>query len=275
MASGPRVDLDWPKLDAKAIVEEAKIASAAQASNVASLPVGSFWVTRDCARLHFEPNGPSVSESVWLRSTEWRQECTYIPLPPSGGNYVCRDVPGWTYQQRAQAEIVNRQSVLPWERETFEVCLQGNWLNFYTINAAYDYQVRNNHDGYYTLTPGKKIAMNPDPTGITMHKWLNTGKGLVMEFSDRWASHYGAGEQTVIHVAIYGRKLAAEGDITFTPAGTYRLDLAQLNVKLEAGREYYAKWGFKRMGSISKSTYIRRGETEKVVYTPAPGGLAK
>ena len=39
------------------------------------------------------------------------------------------------------------------------------------------------------------------------------------------------------------------------------------------GKKYYVKWGFKRVGQISKDTYVKRGEGPKVKYGSAPAQL--
>lgn len=281
LAEGPALDFDRMNFSVKDIVSRAKAAAKADKTVVKPAHAASRRAERDCAILAFEPNGPSRSEAVWLRSTEWIEECHWRGNPRDGGHYDCWERPGPTYRRQVQAEIAGRQPTLPWERETFEACLEGPWLSFYKISPAYEYQVRETSEGYWVLTPGRKIPTDPDPAGITAGALSNAGGSLVLDFADRWASYYGAGEQTQLHVELwrdvpnwFDPKLA-EGDLTFNPAASYRVDFAQFNPKLEPGKKYYVKWGFKRIGRVSKPKYVKRGKTDSTTYAVQAGAVAR
>lgn len=275
-AQDPAVDFDRGAASVGDIVRQAKASVKQDKAKVQDITGAYTRSERDCAQFVFEPHSPSVSEAVWLRSTEYVEECRYTPgHPDNGGGYRdCWERPRWTYRKKAQVEILNRQPVLPWERERFTVCLDGPWLDFDIDAAAYDYKVQGDNEGRFTLVGGRKIPMDPDPAGIIAGIPANTGRGLSLEFSDRWHGHYAAqpGEQTVLHVELYREvpvwfdPKVAGGDLSFTPAASYKVDFSAFNPKLEPGRKYYVKWGFKRVGRISKSTLMKRGTTDKTEF---------
>lgn len=280
MAETPAVNFDqW--VDAGALLQKARSDAKDGKAQYREYGPGRYGPAyrppdRDCARFDFEPGGPSVSPTQTLRSTVYRQECRWVGDPRRGGYRDCWDRPGWTYAERATVEIAGPQPVHPWERQSFEVCLEGNWLSFHTIAAAYDYKVSGG--GYYTLVPGKRVPMDPDPAGLTASDLVNAGTAFAMDVSDRWASYY-AGETTRLHVALFKdvpgwrNDQVFEADVDFPAAGSYHVDFAGFKPKLEAGKSYYVKWGFKRLGKVSRPSFVKRGETGKTVFAPATAGL--
>ena len=271
-AESPSVDFDDLKLDAKAVLATAKAAAKEDKTQVGDFQ--SFYTRndRDCATFRFEPTGPSVSPEVSLRSTEYIEECRWVGDPRHGGHRECWERPGWTYREQVRLEIVNRQAVLPWERETFRVCLEGRWLDFDTVASAYDYQVRGN-GGYFTLVPGAHRRMNPDAAGIMADAPANAAGGMALRFNDRWASYYGAGEKTNLKAELWEAvpnwfdKKVADASGSFQPGAEYALSFPSAGLK--AGKKYYAKWSFQRLGKVSKDTWMDRGETGQTVYQPS------
>lgn len=41
--------------------------------------------------------------------------------------------------------------------------------------------------------------------------------------------------------------------------------------ELEPGKDYYVKWGFKRVGKISKDKFVKRGKTDSITFSPTAG----
>lgn len=227
---------------------------------------------RDCVTFRFDPDGPTVSEAVWLRSTEYRDECTY---DPRGGRH-CHEVPGWTYRERVQVELQNRQELFPWEREAVAVCLDGNWLSIHEVDLAHKY-TSSRRGGYYTLTAGERKPMNPDRHGIEAGAPESAGDNVAVNFADKWASYY-AGEQTVLMVKLkreiknWFDPTLVKKELTFAAADNYRIDFgeyaSEFSENLKAGKKYYVEWSFKRIGKISKDTKIKRGDGPTSKYQP-------
>ncbi|MBI5244482.1 MAG: hypothetical protein HY922_12520 [Elusimicrobia bacterium] len=273
-AETPVVDFDQGQIDVSKIVAGLKDDVKKDEAQIKDIRPAYTHATRDCVDFVFEPNGPSVSPQVWLQSTEYVQECSYHGNPPT---QHCWERPGFTHTERVQVEILNRQPVYPWEKEIVEVCLEGHWLSEYLLAAAYDYKVHE-RGGYITLTPGRRIPMNPDPAGIMAGNLVPSGAAFALGFDDRWASYYG-GEQTSLKVALrenvpgWFDKTIVEKDISFPAAASYKVNfndyLGEFNAKLKPGAKYYVKWGFKRLGSVSKPKFMDRGNTESVPFQPA------
>lgn len=266
-AGGPPLDFDQGRLDAGAVLRQARQEIGEGGRLATGASPASTRMGRDCVQFDFEPQGASRSPAVWLRS--YMEECRYFP---GDTRYECWRTP---FSRKVQVEIVNRQPVLPWERESFQACLEGPWLSFHKIAEAYDYRVDQPREGRFVLTPGHRVPMDPDPAGITAGPPRSAGQGLFVEFSDRWASFYGGGERTLIRASLYEDAPwavdpeLAELDESFDPAPGYRLDFSRFGVRLEPGKKYYLKWGFRRLGGVSKPTLMKRGETERAALQPA------
>lgn len=256
--------------DAKAVLEEAK-QSASEAETIA--PASAGFTRRydsDCVRFTFDADDAPVSESVWLRSTEWVQECTSTGDPRHGGGRQCWERPGFTYNERVQVTLKDRKQLYPWETDSFRVCLQGPWLDAAQLATAYDYKMVSggNRNGNLVLTPGNKRQMKPDASAVT-GQVLSDG---TLKLNDRWASYY-AGEKVVLKLKV-NREVRNWPDSTVgeteLEAGAVpaAVDLKAF-AKLEAGKRYYVKIEFKRVGSISKDDWVSAGETPAAPYQPA------
>ncbi len=262
-------------IDVKAFLKEAKSQAAEKklaADHVSARPLYRR-TERDCARFTFGPNDAPVSEAVWLRSTEWIEEC--YPSGPNGGQH-CHERPGFTYRERVQITLRDRQPLLPWEFDRFEVCLDGPWLDIYDRETAYDYKLvaGGSRDGDLVLSPIKKIRMRPDPAGIVAE---SLSSGLNLTLRDRWASYY-AGEQTVLVLKLrrdvpnWFDPTLLEKEIRMETAERYAVNFlnyaGEFSQKVEAGKKYYVEWSFKRLSKISTDKLQKVGETEKVAYQP-------
>lgn len=243
--------------------------------------------TRDCARFNFGPSDSDImSEKVWLNSTEYIEECHTYYVPGPNGTQVpqqhCYEKPGMTWHNAAQINIKARK-LYPWERETFEVCLEGPWMNIYPIQSAYKYSIKRigSYDTLFELTPQKKVPMAPDLAGLEMIEFSydKQTKKYTFKVSDKWAKEY-AGEKVSIKVELkksianWFDSSLGEKEFTFDVADKYEMvfgeeDLVKpqtndenvKSAKLFETKGYYLKWGFKRIGEISTDKFMDKGET--------------
>lgn len=273
--AAPSVDFD-KGVDAKAFLSAAKKEAKADKTDVQGAGL-KYRAERDCVRFSFSPDGPERSESVWLRSTEYYEECHQTGDPRHGGGRYCREVPRYTHRERVQLELRNRQELFPWEKEVFEVCLEGSWLNLYSIRTAHEYKA-NRSGGDYVLNAGARKAMDPDAAGLLASAPVAIGKAVAVTFTDRWASYY-TGETVKIKASL---KREVEGwfdptlkevEVEFDAAEAYTLDfnayVKDFSEALKPGKKYYVEWGFSRHGKVSKPTHMKAGDGPTGVYQPA------
>jgi len=263
-----------PTFDASAVLKEAQ-AKAAETADVEAAVGVTRRTDTDCVTFTFSPEAALKSEPVWLRSTEWVQECTWTGDPRHGGGRQCWERPGHTYNQRVQVTLRERKEMYPWEHDSFRVCLSGPWLDVDQLSTAYDWKLVSggSRDGNLVLAPGNKRQMKPDAAAIT----AQLRSDLTLALHDKWASYY-AGEKVVLKIA-----LLREVDNWFDPtlvekeleyaAVPSTIDLKQFSgefsEKLKAGKRYYVKLEFKRLGSVSKPDSVKAGETPAVPYQPS------
>jgi hypothetical protein len=180
-SAAPAVDFD-KGLDAKAFLSAAKAGAKADKTDLQAAGL-KYRAERDCARFTFSPDGPEVSEAVWLRSTEYYEECHQTGDPRHGGGRYCREVPRYTHRERVQLEVRNRQKLFPWEKEVFEVCLEGSWLNLYSIRTATS--TGEPPGGDYVLNAGARHG--PGRQRFEAAAPVAQDKAVAV-FKDRWAS---------------------------------------------------------------------------------------
>lgn len=233
----------------------------------------------DCATVSLGHN-EEVSQYVSLRSTEWYEECYWVPGDPrrGGGHRQCYTRPGRTYHENARVRVTERKALLPWERDTFRLCLSGPWLDARPVATAYKYRQAGSTFGEVTFAPGEKQATKPDPAGIAVESLT---PALVLTLKDRWASYY-AGERLKLKLTVVEEVRnwpdATVGTLeTETASGgeLYALALAQhLGGKLKAGKKYYVKVAFRRLGRVSKDDQVDAGKSATVAYQPSAAGVA-
>ncbi|MDD2806539.1 MAG: hypothetical protein PHV33_13385 [Elusimicrobiales bacterium] len=270
----------------------------------ADLPVpavaapGRMTYSRDCARFSFGPaDGEMLSQKVYLRSTEYEtvchtqmvQQCHTVMVPGPNNTQVpqqqchmvpvqnCYERPGMTWGEYGQIKV-NARQLLPWERENFEICLQGPWMDLYVNAAAYKYTAKReggNYETLFVLTPGQKVAMKADEDGINYADFAFVDGKFVFKASDKWAKEY-AGEKVAIKVELYkdnalffdtfkGSKEftfdAAEGYTMAFTEGDLEKPEADANDGIRGAKKYFLKWGFKRVGSLSKDNFVKKDKT--------------
>lgn len=256
--------------------------------------IGHSRYTRDCARFTFgQSDTDMISEKVWLQSTEFVEECfnhpgggAYIPgaggapghyVPAGPGGQTCYERPGQTWRESAQVKVLARK-LLAWERDVVEVCMEGPWTNLYVTEGAYKYTVKRTGNGY-ELAPQHKVAMQPDLNGVNMLEFSYAGGKYSFTLSDKWGGEY-AGEKLAVNVELFKDNpnwfdsKKGEKEFVFDAAGGYAMSFteAELNTSKASGRDedvrgarkFYLKWGFKRLGAISRDDFMEKGETNRV-----------
>lgn len=278
-AEAPSLNFDQG-VDIKAALDQARQSAAKDTAKVSAARVSATRYETDCVRFTFAPDDAATSEAVWLRSTEWVEECHWGD--PRHGGRQCWERPGYTYRERVQITLRDRKPLLPWESDTFRVCLQGPWLDIDDVATAYDYKVVNGGDrnGHFVLAPTKKTPMKPDPAGIAAQ---SLSSALALTLKDKWASYY-AGEKVSFKLTLkkdvpnWFDPTLIEKEVVFAAADPYSVDLkayaGEFSQKLEAGKKYYVKISFKRLGQVSKDSSVDIGETEHVEYRPAAPAFA-
>ncbi len=265
LAETPAVDFDQA-IDAAAVLEQAKAAAKKDPTVVQAVYPGGRRTVPDCVSVSFGAKDPDASPSFELRSTEYVEECYQTGDPRHGGGRQCYERPGHTYHERASVTIRDRQPLLPWERDTFRVCLDGPWLSISEIETAYDYRLVSggSYNGAYVVAPGKKIAQRPDPVGVLGE--LDAAMKFVLK--DRWSSYY-AGENIEIKwtlkkdVPNWFDTVIGEGVIAAPVAAEYAADLSKAG-RLESGKSYYVEYSIRRLGKVSKDVWTKPLETNKV-----------
>lgn len=265
------VDFD-AAVDASAVLKDAKAAVATEKVSATNFR----RYERDCVSFRFGPNDGLDSDVVWLRSTEWVEECYPTGDPRRGGGRQCHERANHTYRERVQVKLTERKPLAPWESDTFEVCLEGPWVDVRQYESAYEYRRAggSGRDGMVVATPVKKTPMRPDPTGVL----ATLTPGLTAVFADKWASYY-TGEQVVLKLTLKKHRpnwfdpILLEKELALPVASTYAVDLAAELVgaadKPEAGKSYYVEYQVKRVGTVSKPVFTKTLESNKAAYAPA------
>ncbi len=259
--------------------------------------------SRDCARFSFGPSDEAItSEKVYLRSTEYEtvcttqyvQQCHTVMVPGPNGTQVpsqscqmvpvqnCYERPGMSWNQYGQIKVDARK-LFPWERESFEVCLQGPWMDLYVNAAAYKYSARRegNYDALFVLTPQNKVAMKADENGVNYNDFAFADGKFVFKAADKWAKEY-AGEKVVINVDLYSEGwwvfngYKGSKEFTFDAADLYTMAFTEADLtKAEttdpatrgddrAAKKFFLKWSFKRVGAISKDNVVKKDKTPSI-----------
>jgi hypothetical protein len=252
-------------IDASAILKQSKEAVKSDATVVEAQYIGGRRTLPDCVTVSFGANDPAASPTFDLRSQEYVEECYQTGDPRTGGGRQCWERPGMSYHELASVTIRGRQALLPWERDSFRVCLDGPWLSIYDLETAYDYNVVSggSYDGAYVLAPGRKLAQRPDPVGVVG----DLDASMKVALKDKWASYY-AGEKIEIKYTLkksvsgWFDKVIAELDVTGDVAETYGADFSKS--KFENGKSYYVEYSIRRIGKVSKDSFTKVLETGKV-----------
>ena len=143
-AAGAAVNFDQG-VDVKSAIKEASVSDIkipeAKASHIVD-------ITRDCKKITFGATDPLTSPEVALTSRETTQECQNMGYP---AGQIC--IPNTKYYNETVKVVITEPRVLqPDQKEVFEVCLWGSFLNLKQVSPAYKYSVRQ-FLGVFELTP--------------------------------------------------------------------------------------------------------------------------
>ncbi len=242
--------------------------------------------SRDCVRFTFGPeDAGALTDKIYLRSTQYETVCHTVMVPGPNGTQVpqqsCHEQAGMTWYEYGQIKMADRK-LLPWEKETFEMCLQGPWLDLYVNSAGYRYTAkRDGHSGYtlFTLAAHEKVAMKPDADGVSYAGFEFKDGKFVFKASDKWAKEY-AGEKIAIKVELYKDNalffdtFKGEKEFTFDAAEGYEMAFTEDELSkpeadpadgMRGAKKYFLKWGFKRIGSVSKDNFVKKDKTPTIV----------
>ncbi len=269
LAETPAVNFDQG-IDAVAILAQAKTGAKADASEpkvVEAMYPGGRRTLPDCVTVSFGANDPAASPTFSLNSQEWVEECYQTGDPRNGGGRQCYERPGMSYHELASVTIRDRQALLPWERDTFRVCLDGPWLSINGLETAYDYTLVSggSYNGAYILAPGRKVAQRPDPVGVLG----DLDSSMKLTLKDKWAAYY-PGESIEIKYTLkkdvpnWFDPTIAEGTLSAAVAESYSVDLSKN--KFENGKSYYVEYSIRRVGKVSKDSFTKTLETNKTAH---------
>lgn len=233
-------------------------------------PTVTTYYTQSCKTFRFFADSSLVSDRYLLRSREQIETC----YTNDQGYRECTTHYVRSFEKSVGMSIQSRQ-LLPWENESFEICLKGPELRFRTHEAAYSYDMQQQGFDYertYSLYPQGKIPTDPDQNGMTLQSFTYdpAAKNFKMSVFDKWARYY-SGEQTSLRVKLiknrsfWGDQTILERDIPMEPASVYEIDLSKFAdlSNLQPG-QYFVQWGFKRIGTVSKPNHVDRGQTNRI-----------
>jgi len=193
----------------------------------------------------------------------------------------CIERPHDVFRRTAQVTMAPRQ-LLPWENDSFEVCMEGPRMDIRTRSAAYSYNIKElgQYDVRYEITPLYKVATDPDKNGLSAGEFSYAGGKFTFKVSERWAQEY-AGEKVAIKVELYKdgflffNSFKGDKEFTFDTANGYEMAFAESELNTSKAmmtpedntrgpKKYYVKWGFKRLGNVSTGEFVKKDSTEKI-----------
>ena len=337
-------------IDVKSVIEQAGKTDSTKGFYPQPGDTHSVRFSRDCKSFSFGASAyPISSQRVSLESTEYIEECHFVPAPPpvnppnnggdhggqpgnhggpggdhggqpgnhggpggdhggpgghhkdftetkgfdgphpdhsyndqngQNGNWQCHERPGRTLRNSAQLNIAQRQ-LFPWESESFNVCMEGDRVDFNTGSSPYSYGVDRvgMYDLTFNLTPNYRVATAPDSNGMSLASFSFKDGKFTLNVNDMWAAEY-AGEQVAIKVDLVKDGFlffnSDKGSKTFTmdAAGNYTLVFAEGDMQKnkdfmddsadKGPSKYFVKWGFQRLGKVSTNNYVDKGKTDKI-----------
>ncbi len=260
LADTPAVDFDQ-EIDAPGILRQSKEAAKSDAGVVLAQSMGGRRTTSDCVSVSFGANDPAASPRFALLSQEYIEECD----PRRDGGRQCYERPGMSYREVVSVRIRDRQALLPWEHDTFRICLDGPRLSIDEVETAYRYSiVSGDDDGAYILAPVRKLAQRPDPVGVRGE----LDPSMTLTLKDKWASYY-AGESIEIKYTLkrdvpnWFDEVIAEGAVQSAVTESYAVDLSKKGT-LENGKRYYVEYSIRRIGKVSTDSFTKTLSTGRV-----------
>jgi hypothetical protein len=173
-------------VDVKSTLDTAKTSDA----SVPNIKLGMSTpqdITRDCKQITFGPNDPLTSAIVPLKSQETDQDCENMGYP---AGQIC--TPSFhTYTANAQIVITQPRVLQPGQKEVFEVCLWGQFLDMKPVSSVYKYSVNEVLD-VFQLTPqvpAKAEVAAVRSEGATCPLVMDTDYSCVYQCKDGYHSN--------------------------------------------------------------------------------------
>ncbi|MDO8805853.1 MAG: hypothetical protein Q7R35_15640 [Elusimicrobiota bacterium] len=133
------------------------VAKMAQETKVPEARYGQIVdVTRDCKKISFGAADPLISPEISLASRETTQDCQNMGYPV--GQICTTNIRN--YRENVKVVITEPRVLQPDQKEVFEVCLWGPFLNLKQVSPAYKYAVRQ-VPGAFELTPETSATKAP------------------------------------------------------------------------------------------------------------------
>lgn len=222
--------------------------------------------TTDCRKVRFVANGATLSQPIRLESRFYQERCRR----DSEGDRRCEEIYVGSERRNVTLRVEGRGQMLPWEEDVFNVCLSGTQLDVKAAEASHEYRfgMPDMRKDLIVATAGDKLPTNPDPDGIRLESFSTDAQVFNAAFSDRWA-HYYRGEETVLSLEVrqdnrlWTDETIAKKVVHLTAQDSYSIKLADMEFsKLpEAGKKYFLKWSFQRLGRVSKPTIMGERQT--------------
>ena len=197
------------------------------------------------------------------------------------GTWYCNERVGQSFHATAQVNIAPRK-LLPWESESFEVCMEGPRVDFNPRSSPYSYSVDREgmYDLAFNLTPRYRVPTPPDGDGLYATGFSFKDGKFALSVGDRWAGEY-AGEKVMVKVELFKdgflffNSNKGEKEFTFDAAAGYEVvfaenelvknkDFVDDSADKGGAAKYYVKWGFRRVGQVSTDDYMNKGKTDKI-----------
>lgn len=162
---------------------ELKAFTAQAAAAKVELPESKFGVptysSRDCKKVEFTADSPLTSADISLRSMEMYQDCQNYGYPVG---QVCTSRPEY-FNETTRVTVTEPRELKPGQKEVFEVCLWGQFLNLRPVSTVYKYKVKTTFDGIF-ITPQGLIAAQEKAAGGTCKLAMETGYSCVYKCAD-------------------------------------------------------------------------------------------
>jgi len=238
--------------------------------------VYDHW-SKNCKRVVFRPEDSMGSRQIRISSSLYERRCR----TDNDGYRRCRDIERRTESRYVRLEVRGRGEMLPWERDVFNVCLQGYDVTARVLaGASHIYNLYMESGSTIVADAGRKVATGSDSDGMYAGRFdFDAAAGsFVLELRDKWTRYY-QGEEVGIYVELkknvhyWVDKTIMKKELTMPVGDTQTIRFAdyasEFSQNLEHGKEYYVKWGFRRIGTVSTGELNEKEDTQKARYQSA------
>lgn len=111
------------------------------------------YSSRDCKKVEFTAESPLTSPDISLSSMQMFQDCQNYGSPVG---QICANRPEY-YSETTRVTVTAPRELKPGQKETFEVCLWGQFLQIRPVETVYKYKSKVTFEGIF-LTPQGLIA---------------------------------------------------------------------------------------------------------------------